>query len=726
MNTRGVSPGTDVRHELDRGVARAASMCGFSLADDDRLAPFQRFGACWIVETIRRYGGALLCDEVGLGKTRTALVAARIFGGPIEVVAPAHLCAMWRDAMREYGVDGVVVSDGVLSLGEAPECRARLVLVDEAHRFGNLATRRSMALSKRVWGRAVVLISATPARNRTSELAALLLLFLSEATSLRLSGVGLAELPAACDVDLASLLSFVSLGRSVAGALAFDRCMGASTGGFGSLPALPLRVGESVGGIVWSEALISRLDVVARALVPLRGEPGALYGLGVLRALVSSPQAAAATLLRGCAFARRWREARSVGGTLSRAEFRQLFDGSQEQLVFEFWYEAGEVVGGFSESVIAEAEALALELRTLAPVSSETRRWIESVDGGVVLFAERRETVEAVARLFAVDRAVICVTGDRAWIRGVGRVSVAQALDDFRRRCRVGGRPLLVCSAVVSEGVDLQVCGAMMHLDAAWNPARMVQREGRVVRPGGWERVRIARVVPCDALELRARAFATIREKAEALAGLSTGSRGYGFDGLLRMAWAAGSQRRRFSRNFCVYTTRAAVGGVLVVFRGGSWRWLGDRVEAVALAGLVSRGAVIRRRSGFGMRLCLLRRLLRVRSPMVGGDAEREALGQVRAHAVRLARGGRGAEGGAVLARAAERLQCPLVRGGALLRTAHCGAVPPGVRSSAAAMLRWVDGIPVERRVPLPRPVAIWIVNRLAQEQSHVFHVKQF
>src|SRR5690606_38445478 len=72
-----------------------------------------------------------------------------------------------------------------------------------------------------------------------------------------------------------------------------------------------------------------------------------------------------------------------------------------------------------------------------------------------------------------------------------GRISRTDALARFAPMAQ-GARPprererisLLLATDVVSEGLNLQDAGVVVHLDVPWTPARLAQRVGRVTRPG--------------------------------------------------------------------------------------------------------------------------------------------------------------------------------------------------------------------------------------------------
>jgi superfamily II DNA or RNA helicase len=111
-----------------------------------------------IDSALEEFGGALLSDEVGMGKTFVASAVARPFSHCL-VVAPAALASMWRDALaatetnadfisfeqlsRSGGDRGSGLADDPAKSSAPASCtRYDLVIVDEAHHARNPATRR--------------------------------------------------------------------------------------------------------------------------------------------------------------------------------------------------------------------------------------------------------------------------------------------------------------------------------------------------------------------------------------------------------------------------------------------------------------------------------------------------------------------------------------------------------------------------------------------------------
>ena len=76
-----------------------------------------------VVAAVRRYGGALLADPVGSGKTYVALAVAATLNprGSTVCVVPATLAAQWCLAAARTGVRVEIVSHERLSRGSTPQ-----------------------------------------------------------------------------------------------------------------------------------------------------------------------------------------------------------------------------------------------------------------------------------------------------------------------------------------------------------------------------------------------------------------------------------------------------------------------------------------------------------------------------------------------------------------------------------------------------------------------------
>ncbi len=145
-------------------VAAAALMA--PLADGRVLFRHQRLAVRWLLA--RR--GALLADAMGLGKTLTALVAARAMvraaGCRVLVVAPVGLHGHWRQEALALGLRIELHSWARLP-SDLPDA-GTVVLVDEAHYAQNLRAGRTdglLRLARHPRLRAIWLLTGTPMKN---------------------------------------------------------------------------------------------------------------------------------------------------------------------------------------------------------------------------------------------------------------------------------------------------------------------------------------------------------------------------------------------------------------------------------------------------------------------------------------------------------------------------------------------------------------------------------
>ena len=111
--------GREARARIAEAILRAPGVA--TELGDIVLAPHQCRGASRLARLIHEYGGALLADDVGMGKTFTALAVARGSAG-IVIVAPAALRGMWQRATERAAVPARFVSFEWLSRSP-PEAR---------------------------------------------------------------------------------------------------------------------------------------------------------------------------------------------------------------------------------------------------------------------------------------------------------------------------------------------------------------------------------------------------------------------------------------------------------------------------------------------------------------------------------------------------------------------------------------------------------------------------
>jgi len=137
-----------------------------ALADGRRLLGHQRLAVRWLLA--RR--GAVLADAMGLGKTLTALAAARamvrLAACRVAVLAPVGLHLHWRQEAAALGLRLELHSWARIP-ADLPEA-GTVLIVDEAHFAQSLRANRTQAflrLARHPRLRALWLLSGTPMKN---------------------------------------------------------------------------------------------------------------------------------------------------------------------------------------------------------------------------------------------------------------------------------------------------------------------------------------------------------------------------------------------------------------------------------------------------------------------------------------------------------------------------------------------------------------------------------
>jgi superfamily II DNA or RNA helicase len=490
--------GDEASSDQSPAIARgSAERLGSVVLRQHQISAVSRLGVA-----LDQFGGALLADEVGMGKTFVALALARRFMKPL-VTGPAVLRDMWMHQERLAGVEIPFVSFESLSRGHCVDGSFDLVVIDEAHHLRNPATRRYRRLSAIARRARVLMISATPVHNRRRDLAALLAIFLgSRADSL--SSSDLSRVVIRRGVESAGLReSMPQVGEIIWRELADDASVPAAL--LSLPPALPTR-GAGIGDLL-----------IARSLI---------------RQWCSSDAALEAALRR--------RLARSIA-LISALESGHY--PSQEEL--SAWTVAdGSVQLAFPEIIATPRADTTDLLGTVNKHRQSLRELLHSLDGQhsrdktratflrdirrahhnvpVAAFSQYAETVNAFFRELHNEPGIAVLTAKGARVAG-GPLTRREALSRFAPRA--SGAPLprmiervdvLLATDLLSEGVNLQDAGVVVHLDLPWTAARLEQRMGRVARMGSAHRhVYAYGIRPPAAAEILIRLESTIVAKLQ-------------------------------------------------------------------------------------------------------------------------------------------------------------------------------------------------------------------
>jgi hypothetical protein len=464
-------------------------------------------------------GGAILADEVGLGKTVEAgLVLAQLAAegrGRVLVLVPASLRAQWRDELASkfglhaevvdgdrvralerqglrtnpFDTGGIVIAShpfAALRLSDVERVPWDVAVIDEAHRLRNAYKRdhkTGQALRRALRKCPKLLLTATPLQNDLLELLGLTsfiddaLLGNEEAFRAQYGAGELSEDKAA---DLKERLSHVvirTLRRQVREHVKFT-ARRSLVEDFAPTPEeaeLYDRVSE----------YLRREDAYA-----IPESRRALLVLVYRKILASSTFALAATLERLAESL----EAQLAGAEC--AEAAQAFVDAHDLQSFaeedEEWGAGGggrRRGGGAAAAMRAELSELrhCAKLARSIKVNAKGEALVRGVDRAftvaracgwpekAVVFTEFRRTMQYLKGILeARGYRVTCLSGDS------GGVDKRQALvQEFR-----GESNVLLMSEAGAEGLNLQFCNLVVNYDLPWNPQRVEQRIGRCHRYG--------------------------------------------------------------------------------------------------------------------------------------------------------------------------------------------------------------------------------------------------
>jgi hypothetical protein len=440
-----------------------------------QIEPWRR-----VAMALRGWDGVLLAERPGTGKTWIALGVASRHGGPVVAIVPSIVRAQWESAATLAQVRLNFWTHERLSRGTLPPFDAGLVIVDEAHRFRDLSSRRSRTLAPWLVGRKTLLISATPIVNRVADLIGLLRLVVSD-DALALDGIQrLTDLQQ--DIPPGSALRRVAV-RSTA-----------------APPELLARRTEVIHAdddeIRRGEAAVA---LIGRLVLSESKSVKRLVRSVLLDAAASSDAALWSALHRYRALLLQSRDA----GGASRAMLRRFAGEALDQLVFWPLLELEPSLGDLPHGDIAYLDRV-----LAAPAPAE--RWIAEIahrcaDGAITTcFARHRATAQRLRETMGDSAA--WVTGAAAGIgphrmdRGTVLAAFGPSRASWQSRRHV---PLmLIATDVAAEGLDLHAAGRIVHVDLPWTAMRIEQREGRLLRIGQHHhRVDVMVRMPAPAIE---------------------------------------------------------------------------------------------------------------------------------------------------------------------------------------------------------------------------------
>jgi len=144
------------------------------------LADFQKDGYLSSLQALEKYGGVILADSVGLGKTYLALRLLDDFAYRLRqkalIICPAQIKeTIWEPKLRELGIRADVLTQEKVSRDFNPDDFSGydIIVIDESHNFRNSNTKRWKNLFEAIIkgkNKKIILITATPVNNSVFDL----------------------------------------------------------------------------------------------------------------------------------------------------------------------------------------------------------------------------------------------------------------------------------------------------------------------------------------------------------------------------------------------------------------------------------------------------------------------------------------------------------------------------------------------------------------------------
>jgi len=457
------------------------------------LAPHQLDALDRLMQLLDLRGGAILADDVGLGKSFVAAAVAcamRQRGYDVTLIVPASLVAQWREIVDAEAI----THDALANDPRLPDLsRRRLLVVDEAHAFRNRKTQRWAALARRSIGARLLLVTATPICNSADDLFALVSLIAAD-DALRDYGVASIEEAFRLRRGLDAIVSALVVRR--------ERDVLPPELYFGELERQVIRHPVAA-------APIDELQFPLSAAAPLLRQ-------FLWRRLESSDAALLESVRRQVRFYQRVLES---GRSLTRRDYRRAFAHEEESEAVQqilFWdllfcrtgdpaCPDGHDCPSYDPAAIRDEMRRLDELRAFVERTPSLKHELLPIAGEpALIFTGSVATARDLARRL---RCAVATSRD-----GIA------AIDAFRR----GRVDLVVSTDLAAEGLNLQRAAVVVHYDIPWNPVKLDQRNGRAFRIGQTRAsVRAVYFLP---ERDRSRIVATVEAKNSVRAGILGGA----------------------------------------------------------------------------------------------------------------------------------------------------------------------------------------------------------
>ena len=516
------------------------------LPDEYMRLQYQLDAVIQAKKILEAYGGVFISDVVGLGKTYIcAMLAKSLKKSRKLVICPPVLVDYWESVMKEFDVVADVISlgklDRILEDGNKLE-KYQYIFIDEAHRFRNQDTEGFKLLHEICYNKKVILISATPINNYSSDIENQIYLFQSKHNStimpntknlenffaklnraLKKMDKGSPEYHACLrknsEIIRDSLLRLIMIRRTRKEIVEFYaddlNKQGLTFPDLGTPEKIVYTFDDSVDDVFKETmGIIKHLDYAryspllylkdnkkyATMLVAQRNMSGFMKSILVKR-LESSFYAFKMTLGRFIESYKRFIEMCKTGDVYisKKVNVYDLLDSGDDAKLMGLvddekvqHFKLDEFNGSFIPSLERDLSML-IRLKehwseiTVDPKIEQFKKELKTnkifSDNKIIIFTESKETAGYIGTELAGiygDKAVVFSGESSEYLkRDIEKSFNPKYKDDGQDKYDV-----LITTDVLAEGVNLHRSNVLINYDLPWNPTRIMQRVGRINRVG--------------------------------------------------------------------------------------------------------------------------------------------------------------------------------------------------------------------------------------------------
>lgn len=520
-------------------------------ADLSYLAEFQNMSYYLCFDKLKSYGGAVLANSVGLGKTDVGCMVARYYkelGKNVLIIYPPVIEKHWRRTIEKVGLkedDIELLSRGMLHKGDFDYEKYQgigLVIVDEAHHFRiskpKSNRRENLENIIRMNPNAnVLLITATPINTSLSDFVELLKLFTFGNYKAKFESEGfltkMKEIERAVkenEIDKEVIKELNDLTKFFSVRIDWLDVIKHFTKDIEKISGRRIESPEMISPVVnpcnyrYDEEIATTIfDEVVSFLAKLNFEYTKLweeeyaedknliwwYKWRLYKRLESSIYAFEASL------AKMLKRAEFVVSMLTGGEIKKtkLFPRDRIEAIFNCFgkldAKTKERVVVNLESDIEEISSMLKSIEKIRPLLEKDEKIEELVkimrkeSRPALIFSESRDTVVYI-------RKKLKEAGFTNFKLAYGG-SIEEELEDFfgeeikeenkekiEREFNAGKFDFIISTDILSEGVDLDRADVVINFDLPYNPVRLIQRSGRAIRIRNPKKITIYNFLPDD------------------------------------------------------------------------------------------------------------------------------------------------------------------------------------------------------------------------------------